>query len=122
MAAYNLWGKRCPVPPLTDLVQGIAWGSLAIYAAYVLGAAPVPMTWMVAAYAVGYTLFMNGVHGGLRDLVNDVGRGARTTAIFLGARPAPDGGDPHVPKAVAVFASSVLGSLVAINAALVLRQ
>jgi 4-hydroxybenzoate polyprenyltransferase len=118
MGAYNLWGKRCPAPPATDFVQGLAWGCLPIYAAYVLGAAPNRLTWMVSGYAVGYTLFMNGVHGGLRDLRNDLGQGAQTTAIFLGARPAADGGDPDVPRAVAVFTSAALACLVAIDAAL----
>jgi 4-hydroxybenzoate polyprenyltransferase len=122
MGAYNFWGKRCPAPPVTDFVQGLAWGCLPIYAAYVLGAVPNRLTWMVAAYAVGYTLFMNGVHGGLRDLRNDLGQGAQTTAIFLGARPAAGGGDPYVPRAVAVFTSVTLAYLVAIDAALLVNN
>ena len=87
----------------------------------VLGAGPNRLTWMVAAYGVGYMLFMNGVHGGLRDLANDLGHGAQTTAIFLGARPA-DNGDPYVPSAAGVFVSAALAVLLAINAALLVTN
>jgi hypothetical protein len=122
MGAYNVWGKRCPFPPLTDAIQGIAWGTLAIYAAQALGAEPNALTWMVAAYVVGYTLLFNGIHGPLRDLATDFASGARTTAIFLGARPAPDGGDPGVPRAVAVFAYGVLAGLIGLHVALLVRN
>jgi len=119
MGAYNLWGKRCPVPPLTDLIQGIAWGALPIYGALIVGSAPNVASWLVAAYGVGYTLFMNGIHGGLRDLENDLKKGARTTAIYLGARPGKDGGDPIVPARVTAFTSVALAGLIATNVALV---
>jgi 4-hydroxybenzoate polyprenyltransferase len=122
MGAYNLWGKRCPVPPLTDAIQGLAWGSLAVYAPQALGAEPNALTWMVAAYVAVFTLFFNGIHGSLRDLGNDLASGARTTAIFLGARPAPGNGDAYVPVAVAAYASSVLALLIGISAALMVRN
>jgi 4-hydroxybenzoate polyprenyltransferase len=122
MGAYDVWGKRCPVPPVTDLVLGLGWGLLAVYAAQVLAGGPNALTWMVAAYSGGFMLFMNGIHGGLRDLDNDFAQGARTTAIFLGARPSGEDRDPFVPPAVGVFAAAVLTLLVAINIALVLRN
>lgn len=121
MAVYNLWGKRCPVPPLTDAIQGIAWGSLALYAALALGGTPNGLTWVVAAYGAGFILHINGIHGGLRDLANDLASGARTTAIFLGARPAPDGG-MRVPLGIPVFAYSVFAALVALALAPLLRN
>jgi len=113
MAVYNVWGKSCPVPPLTDAAQGIAWGSLAIYAALALGAEPTGLTWVVGAYGAGFILQINGIHGGLRDLDNDLASGARTTAIFLGARPGPCG-RLVVPVGVPVFAFSVFAGLVAL--------
>jgi hypothetical protein len=122
MGAYNLWGKRCRFPPLTDAIQGLAWASLAIYAAQAFGAEPNAMTWTVAAYVAGFTLLFNGVHGSLRDLRNDFTSGARTTAIFLGARPDPGGGDPVVPPAVATYASSVVIGLIGVQAALLFRN
>ncbi|HJU75432.1 MAG TPA: UbiA prenyltransferase family protein [Gemmatimonadaceae bacterium] len=106
MAIYNVWGKRNRVPPVTDAVQGMAWGSLAIYAAYAIGGAPNVLTWIVGAYGAGFILLINGIHGGLRDLANDLASGARTTAIFLGARPV-DGAPPRVPAGVPFFAYAV---------------
>jgi hypothetical protein len=47
----------------------------------------------------------------LRDLDNDFASGARTTAIFLGARPG-QGGNARVPLGVPVFAYAVLAGLV----------
>jgi 4-hydroxybenzoate polyprenyltransferase len=80
MGAYNLWGKRCPFPPLTDAIQGMAWGSLALYGACAFGA-PNRMTWMVRVCRGLHPIF-NGIHGLLRS-----GRFRRPTAIFLGAHP-----------------------------------
>jgi 4-hydroxybenzoate polyprenyltransferase len=122
MAAYNLWGKRCLVPPVTDLLQGFAWGSLVVYGAQAIGGEPNGLTWMAGAYAAGFILFINGVHGGLRDLENDIASGARTTAVFFGARPSAVAGAPFVPRAVAVFASSVLAGLTVLIFSALLRN
>jgi 4-hydroxybenzoate polyprenyltransferase len=121
MAGYNLWGKRCAFPPLTDAIQGLAWASLVVYAPLAVGSRPTFLTWMVAAYAVVFTLLFNGIHGPLRDLANDYSSGARTTAIFLGARPA-SGRDPHVPAAVAIYATCVLAGLFLIEAVILVRN
>jgi 4-hydroxybenzoate polyprenyltransferase len=121
MAAYNLWGKRCPFPPLLDAIQGLAWASLALYGALVLGAAPNAMTWLVAAYVTAYTLLVNGVHGPLRDLDNDFATGARTTAIFLGTRPASDAGHPVVPRPVAIYDAALRAGLIGVLVALFFR-
>ena len=120
MGAYNLWGKRCPLPPLTDAIQGLAWGSLALYAPLALGTEPNTLTWLVVAYACVYILFINGIHGALRDLENDRARMARTTAVFFGARTLPDS-RLHVPAAMAAYAWIVLSLLVGLNAALMSR-
>jgi 4-hydroxybenzoate polyprenyltransferase len=72
MTVYNVWGKRCRFPPLTDAIQGLGWGSLAVYAPCALGAEPNALAWMVAAYVAVFTLLFNGVHGDLRDLANDL--------------------------------------------------
>jgi hypothetical protein len=122
MGAYNLWGKRCPLPPLTDAVQGLAWGSLAIHAALALGLAPTALTWMVAAYATVFIVFINGIHGSFRDLANDLASGARTTAIFFGARPVAASDQRQVPAVLSVYAWVILAILVALNAVLLLRN
>lgn len=122
MGAYNVWGKRCPFPPLMDAIQGLAWGSLALYAALALGTTPAPLTWIVAAYATLFTVFINGIHGGLRDLANDLASGARTTAIFLGARPAAAVGERLLPATLSSYAWWVLVALVLLNAVLMVRN
>ena len=88
MTVYNLWGKRAPFPPLTDLAQGLGWAALVVYGAALAGP-PTPLTAALAAFEVVFILLINGVHGPLRDLANDLRCGARTTAILLGARPLP---------------------------------
>jgi 4-hydroxybenzoate polyprenyltransferase len=122
MAAYNLWGKRCPFPPLTDAVQGLSWASLTIYGAQSVGAAPNSLTWTVAVYVIVLTLFFNGVHGSLRDLTNDLANDARTTAIFMGARPDARNGAPRVPFSLALYASTLLALMVGICVLLVVRN
>jgi 4-hydroxybenzoate polyprenyltransferase len=122
MAAYNAWGKRCPFPPLTDAIQGLSWASLTLYAPLALAMAPNALTWTLAAYGIVLTLFFNGIHGSLRDLANDFSRGARTTALVLGARPSPGGGPARVPGLMAAYAWLLLALLVFASAALMVRN
>jgi 4-hydroxybenzoate polyprenyltransferase len=122
MGAYNLWGKRCPFPPLMDAVQGLAWASLAVYAALAFGTELTTLTWVVASWLAVFTLFFNGIHGPLRDFTNDFARGARTTAIFLGARPAHGSTEIYFPFAVGAYASVVLALLIGISTAVMIRN
>ena len=122
MTIYDLWGKRCALPLFTDAIQGIGWASLAVYAACACGDAPNALTWMVAAYAVVFTLLFNGIHGPLRDLEHDFAGGARTMAIFLGARPRQAGAGPRITTAVQIYAWGATIGVVAINAAIVLTN
>jgi 4-hydroxybenzoate polyprenyltransferase len=112
MTAYNLWGKRCPVPLLTDAAQGLGWGSLALVGAGLEAATPPPLAILVCAYGAGHIFLINGIHGGLRDLDNDLAHGSRTAAIFLGARPTPSG--PVAPPAVWIFSLGVQAALAAL--------
>ncbi len=100
---YNAWGKRIPVPPLSDAVQALAWIALMLYGA-LAARRPLPSTvvWLGAAIFV-YVLLINGVHGGLRDLDNDARHGARTTALYLGASATSDG-RLFVPFRLAMYA------------------
>jgi 4-hydroxybenzoate polyprenyltransferase len=91
MTIYNVYGKRCPVPPVTDLVQGLGWGSLAIVGALVAGGEVTALTLVPAAFGTSFLFLINGVHGGLRDLGNDLRCGMTTTAIYFGATPDTDG-------------------------------
>jgi 4-hydroxybenzoate polyprenyltransferase len=122
MACYNLWGKRCIVPPLTDAAQGLAWGSLAVYGSAAVGASPTGLTWTVTAYAAIYTMFINGIHGSLRDLRTDRDGGARTTAMFLGARPLPHQRGVQVPFVMALYSWAILAAMIGILAVLLVRN
>lgn len=112
LALYNRWGKRCPLPPLTDLAQGLGWAALLGYGAAAEGRAT-RMTGLLAAYEVALIMMVNGVHGALRDLGNDAARGARTTAILLGARERPGGGLAASP-ALAAYALALQAALLAL--------
>jgi 4-hydroxybenzoate polyprenyltransferase len=90
VAIYDLWGKRCPLPPVTDLVQGVAWAALGWLAAGLVGE-PTGWTLILAAYFLVFIMLANGVHGSIRDLATDRGRGARTTATFFKAEVGDDG-------------------------------
>jgi len=90
-AIYDVWGKRTAFPPLTDAAQGLGWAAFALYGAAIAQAPPTRLTWALAAYLVVYIVLVNGVHGAMRDLASDSAAGVRTTALLLGARPAPGG-------------------------------
>lgn len=102
LAIYNHYGKICPVPMLTDLVQALGWAALLRYGAAATGREASRLTALLAAYEVLLIMLVNGVHGALRDLENDAARGARTTAIVLGAR--VEQGALRVPRALLVYA------------------
>ena len=109
LAVYNLWGKRAPFPPLTDVLQGLGWGALALYGAAVSGR----WTWLtgvVVCFVVVLITLANGVHGGLRDLANDRRHGVRSTALLMGARPTLSGG-LHVPRRIRTYAFTLQGVL-----------
>jgi 4-hydroxybenzoate polyprenyltransferase len=91
-AAYDVWGKRARFPPLTDAVQGLGWASLVLYGALIAGGTPAWPTWLLASFILVYIVQLNGVHASLRDLTGDIAAGARTTAIWMGARVARDRG------------------------------
>ncbi len=110
MTVYDIWGKRCPIPPLTDLAQGLAWGSLALFAALALGHSPNLLTWVAVGHGVGFIFLINGVHGGLRDLDNDLARSRLTTASWFGARP----GRP-IGRSLRRFAMAIQIAMIAIN-------
>ena len=102
MTLYDVYGKRCPWPLLTDAVQAAGWCALLLFGAALFGTAPNAATGWLAAYVFLCVMLVNGVHGSLRDLANDQGRGARTTALWLGARPGTGSG-VRVSPALALY-------------------
>lgn len=112
MAAYDMGGKRSPVPWLLDLVQGLGWAALLLYGAAVRGPWT-PLTWWLFAFWTGFIVLANGVHGGLRDLENDARCGARSTAIVMGARADADG-RLVIPRRTVAYAWTLHVALAAI--------
>lgn len=95
LLVYDVWGKRCPVPPLTDLAQGLGWAALVVFGSAAAGGARPATAWL-ALYVTVSILLVNGVHGAVRDLANDARHGARTTAMWLGGS-TDAGGAAHLP-------------------------
>lgn len=102
LLCYDIFGKRVRLTPLTDLVQGLGWAALAAYGAAAIGD-PTATTVRLGAYLTLLIVVVNGVHGAIRDLANDYGSGARTTAILLGAVPRADRG-VLVPRRLVAYA------------------
>lgn len=113
LAAYNRWGKRCPLPPLTDFVQALGWTALLAYGSASTGRPDPPLLRWLMAYELGLIMQVNGIHGALRDLANDYASGARTTAIWFGARPRPNGG-MHIPPLLGAYALTLQAALFAV--------
>jgi 4-hydroxybenzoate polyprenyltransferase len=111
LVTYDLAGKRCPWPPATDLVQGLGWAALVAFGACANGPATLP-TLLTGAYVTAYIMLVNGVHGAIRDLVNDLRHGARTTAIAFGAR--PSNGGTLLSRALRRYGWGLQGALVGI--------
>jgi 4-hydroxybenzoate polyprenyltransferase len=114
MAIYDVFGKRIAFPPLSDAVQGLAWAALAAYGTFASGGILTGRSGVLLALVFVYVLMINGVHGGLRDLVNDAHHGARTTALFLG------GGGVGlerlaIPRGLLVYALALQGLLLGIS-------
>lgn len=109
LAAYNVWGKCCAIPLVMDAVQALGWSGLVLYGAFVVGSPGERTGWLVAA-VFAYVLLINGVHGGLRDLANDIACKARTTAIYFGAY-AGVSQSSYIPPVLIVYAIAIQASM-----------
>lgn len=101
LGAYDLWGKRIPVPAVADIDQGIGFAALVVMGALWQGSATAS-TWWVAVYIVLYIVQINAVHGGVRDIGNDTIHGAMTTPVLLGCR-VDEAGVPIISRLMVVF-------------------
>ncbi len=82
---YNVYGKRFP---LSDVLVGIWMFFLVLSAASVSsGGGPYGISiWAVAGLSSVHLVFNNSVEGGIKDVDNDRGSGARTFAVVTGNR------------------------------------
>ena len=121
MAIYDLWGKRNPFPPLTDLVQALSWGSLTLYGGWAAGG-PTLLTFLLAAIFVVFILLMNGVFEGVIDIEEDSAAGLKTTAMTFGVRPGGTGELPFLPVSLLVYCIVLEAILSALNLLPLLRN
>jgi len=110
---YNLYGKRCPLPLFTDIVQAVGWCALVLFGAFVFAPRAEANTMWLLAYVFVYILLINGIHGGVRDLANDLAHHARTTAIWLGARPQAHGFGAELTLRLTAYGFFLQGAMVA---------
>lgn len=108
VAVYNFWGKRFPLPPVTDLVLGLSTASLVIYGAVVVGT-PSELTFVIATYGALHTALIT-LHGALRDLDNDTRCGAFTSVILFGVK--EDAGRIFSTRALWIYGSTLHLSLI----------
>jgi 4-hydroxybenzoate polyprenyltransferase len=113
LTIYDVWGKRCRVPMVTDLVQGIGWASLVLYGAEAAGGPATSLTVALCIFVILFILMANGLHGGIRDIENDLRCGVRSTAIWLGVRPDDDGG-VTIPRAARIYSYALQAALVVV--------
>jgi 4-hydroxybenzoate polyprenyltransferase len=102
MAIYDIWGKRNAFPPVTDLIQALAWGCLTLYGAWVV-ASPSVLTYVLAAIFVVFILLMNGVFEGVIDIEEDSRAGLSTTAMVFGVRPRGEARLPFIPTSLLIY-------------------
>jgi 4-hydroxybenzoate polyprenyltransferase len=112
LAGYDLYGKRCPWPLLTDALEAAGFCALVLFGALAQATSlRADAPWLLA-YVFFYVLLMTGIHGGVRDLANDFARGARTSAIWLGARPS-EGSGVKLSRTLTAYGLLLQGALVA---------
>jgi 4-hydroxybenzoate polyprenyltransferase len=80
---YDLFGKKFP---LSDIFVAAWYGLLILAAAAAVdGFGPYPLAvWAAASLGFLHILFNNSVEGGLKDVDNDLGSGARSLAVVSG--------------------------------------
>jgi len=99
MTIYNIWGKRSPVPPVIDVIQGIGFSSLVLFGSALTGGLT-PLSWLTFALGILWMVLIN-LLGGLRDLHPDLAFGVNTTPIYFGMR--PSGREESMPAFVPYY-------------------
>lgn len=117
---YDLYGKRCPIPPLMEAAEAAAAFLLVIYGATATGGVLTPLVWLTAAAGALFILLVNGFHGSLRDIEVEIALRQRTTPIWLGCRGVLNG-RVHISTAMTVYAGVCQVVLVALSTVVAVR-
>jgi 4-hydroxybenzoate polyprenyltransferase len=99
---YDLFGKKNPVPPLTDAIESIGFVALSLYGATKAGN-PSILSFILAINIGIFLNFVTGCFLGIVDLTGDLKGGARTTAIWLGVHPVKGSPLAHIPRSLTIF-------------------
>jgi 4-hydroxybenzoate polyprenyltransferase len=83
-AFYDVFGKKSRTPPVAELGEALAAGSLVMYGAMCTTSTLPPLIWPTSVAAAAMLMLANAFHGGLRDLCDDLRSNVRTTPIWLG--------------------------------------
>jgi 4-hydroxybenzoate polyprenyltransferase len=65
---YDVFGKRCAVPPLAEACEAAAAFCLVVYGAAATGLELTALVWPTAATGAAFILLVNAFHGCLRDI------------------------------------------------------
>ena len=118
--AYDVYGKRCRVPPLMEAAEASAAGLLVLYGAMATGTAPNTLAWLTAGAGAAFILLVNAFHGSLRDIEVEMPCRQRTTPIWLGCKGVREG-VVHISSAMSAYAGMWQIALIALSLAVALR-
>ena len=93
---------------MTDIVQGLAFGSVTLYGSVIAG--PLTLLGAIAFASVVVWMMLTNLLGGLRDLHSDMRFGVRTTPIQFGAR--PHGQGQAIPRWVTLYTYALQGVMI----------
>jgi 4-hydroxybenzoate polyprenyltransferase len=117
---YDLYGKKCPVPPLMEAAEAAAAFLLVVYGATVTGGALTPLVWLTAGAGAAFILLVNAFHGSLRDIEVEIAGNQRTTPIWLGCR-GIQAGAVHVSMAMSVYGGICQIGLIGLSLAVAMQ-
>ena len=116
---YDLYGKRCHVPPLMEAAEAAAASLLVVYGAAASGSATNSLVWLTAGAGAAFILLVNSFHGSLRDIEVELACNQRTTPIWLGCRGVQDR-TVHISSAMSAYAGVWQVALIALSLAVIL--
>jgi 4-hydroxybenzoate polyprenyltransferase len=119
---YDIYGKKCRVPPLMEAAEAAAALLLVIYGATATGAADMnALVWLTAGAGAAFILLVNAFHGSLRDIEVELACNQRTTPIWLGCRGLKEG-QVHISRAMSAYAGAWQFALLGLSLAVVIQH
>jgi 4-hydroxybenzoate polyprenyltransferase len=118
---YDVYGKRCRVPPLMEGAEAAAAFMLVLYGASATGADLTRVVWLTAWAGAIFILLVNAFHGSLRDIDVELVSGERTTPIWLGCRGTTPDGIVHISRPMSVYGGALQLCLMGAAVTLALR-